>query len=167
MTGKRHPFHIAWRAGFDADGGILALEATLTADGGWCLDLSEPVLSRALCHVDNAYWIPHVNLVGRVAKTNKTSNTAFRGFGGPQGVFLIEDILGRAAPVLGIDPIELRRRNFYRPGQTTPYGQTREGCRAHAGDLGSGAQPKPTSTRAGRRSRRSTRSTSTSSGRSR
>ncbi len=123
MTGKRHPFHIAWRAGFAADGAVLALEATLTADGGWCLDLSEPVLSRALCHVDNAYWIPHVSLVGRVAKTNKSSNTAFRGFGGPQGVFLIEDILGRAAPVLGIDPIDLRRRNFYAPGQLTPYGQ--------------------------------------------
>lgn len=123
MTGKRHPFHIAWRAGFGADGAVLALEATLTADGGWCLDLSEPVLSRALCHVDNAYWIPHVKLVGRIAKTNKTSNTAFRGFGGPQGVFLIEDIFGQAAPILGIDPIDLRRRNFYSPGQITPYGQ--------------------------------------------
>jgi xanthine dehydrogenase large subunit len=123
MTGKRHPFHISWRAGFAEDGAILGLEATLTADGGWCLDLSEPVLSRALCHVDNAYWIPHIHLLGRVAKTNKTSNTAFRGFGGPQGVFLIEDILGRAAPVLGIDPIDLRRRNFYRAGQSTPYGQ--------------------------------------------
>jgi xanthine dehydrogenase large subunit len=123
MTGKRHPFHISWRAGFTADGDILALEAVLTADGGWCLDLSEPVLSRALCHVDNAYWIPHVKMLGRIAKTNKTSNTAFRGFGGPQGVFLIEDVLGRAAPALGIDPLELRRRNFYRAGQSTPYGQ--------------------------------------------
>jgi xanthine dehydrogenase large subunit len=124
MTGKRHPFHIAWRAGMDSDGSLLALEATMTSDGGWCLDLSEPVMSRALCHVDNAYWIPNVRVTGRVAKTHKTSNTAFRGFGGPQGVFLIEDILGRAAPVLGVDPIELRRRNFYRAGQTTPYGQT-------------------------------------------
>ena len=133
MTGKRHPFHISWRAGFDRDGGILALEATLTADGGWCLDLSEPVLSRALCHFDNAYWIPHVNVLGRVAKTNKTSNTAFRGFGGPQGVFLIEDILGRVAPALGLDPIELRRRNFYQPGQTTPYGQpVKDAERMHA-----------------------------------
>ncbi|MEV8368464.1 xanthine dehydrogenase molybdopterin binding subunit [Microbacterium sp. NPDC064584] len=123
MTGKRHPFHIAWRAGFAEDGRLAGLEATLTADGGWCLDLSEPVLSRALCHVDNAYWIPDVHLVGRVAKTHKTSNTAFRGFGGPQGVFVIEDILGRAAPLLGIDPVELRRANFYAPGQLTPYGQ--------------------------------------------
>ncbi|WP_127792706.1 xanthine dehydrogenase molybdopterin binding subunit [Agromyces sp. LHK192] len=123
MTGKRHPFHITWRAGFDADGFIQALEATLTADGGWSIDLSEPVLGRALCHLDNAYWIPNVLAHGRIAKTNKTSQTAFRGFGGPQGVFLIEDILGRVAPQLGIDPIELRRRNFYRPGQSTPYGQ--------------------------------------------
>jgi len=123
MTGKRHPFHITWRAGFDDAGALLALDATLTSDGGWCLDLSEPVMSRALCHIDNAYWIPHVRALGRVAKTHKTSNTAFRGFGGPQGVFVIEDILGQVAPVLGIDPIELRRKNFYQPGQVTPYGQ--------------------------------------------
>lgn len=123
MTGKRHPFHIVWKAGFSADGLIQALDATLTADGGWSLDLSEPVLGRALCHVDNAYWIPNVHVHGRIAKTNKTSQTAFRGFGGPQGMFLIEDVLGRAAPVLGIEPAELRRRNFYRQGQRTPYGQ--------------------------------------------
>lgn len=123
MTGKRHPFHIAWKAGFDDAGLILGLEAALTCDGGWSLDLSEPVLARALCHVDNAYWIPNLLARGRVARTNKASNTAFRGFGGPQGAFLIEDILGRVAPRLGIDPIELRARNFYHPGQTTPYGQ--------------------------------------------
>lgn len=123
MTGKRHPFHMSWRVGFDADGRLQALEATLTSDGGWSLDLSEPVLGRALCHVDNAYWIPNVRVHGRVAKTNKPSNTAFRGFGGPQGSFLIEDILGRAAPVLGLDPLELREKNFYRPGQSTHYGQ--------------------------------------------
>ncbi|WP_052226667.1 xanthine dehydrogenase molybdopterin binding subunit [Microbacterium mangrovi] len=123
MTGKRHPFHITWKAGFAEDGRIQALDATLTCDGGWSLDLSEPVLARALCHIDNSYWIPNVHALGRIAKTNKTSNTAYRGFGGPQGVFLIEDILGRVAPQLGIDPLELRERNFYRPGQTTPYGQ--------------------------------------------
>ncbi|HKT55726.1 MAG TPA: xanthine dehydrogenase molybdopterin binding subunit [Microbacterium sp.] len=123
MTGKRHPFHIAWKAGFSEDGRIQALDATLTCDGGWSLDLSEPVLARALCHLDNSYWIPNVHALGRIAKTNKTSNTAYRGFGGPQGVFLIEDILGRVAPKLGIDPLELRELNFYRPGQTTPYGQ--------------------------------------------
>jgi xanthine dehydrogenase large subunit len=123
MTGKRHGFHARWRAGFDDDGRLQALEATLTSDGGWSLDLSEPVLARALCHVENAYWIPHVRVHGRVARTHKTSQTAFRGFGGPQGMLVIEDVLGRCAPLLGHDPAELRRRNFYRPGQDTPYGQ--------------------------------------------
>ncbi len=123
MTGKRHPFHISWKVGVDADGMLQALDALLTCDGGWSLDLSEPVLGRALCHLDNSYWIPNVHAHGRIAKTNKASNTAFRGFGGPQGVFLIEDILGRIAPALGIDPMELREKNFYAPGQSTPYGQ--------------------------------------------
>lgn len=123
MTGKRHGFHASWRVGFDDDGRLVALEATLTSDGGWSLDLSEPVLARALCHVDNAYWIPHVRLHGRVARTHKTSQTAFRGFGGPQGMLVIEDVLGRCAPLLGIDPTDLRARNFYVEGQATPYGQ--------------------------------------------
>ena len=126
MTGKRHGFHARWRVGFDDDGHLTALEATLTADGGWSLDLSEPVLARALCHIDNTYWIPNIRVNGRIAKTNKTSQTAFRGFGGPQGMIVIEDILGRCAPLLGIDPVELRRRNFYQEHgevQTTPYGQ--------------------------------------------
>jgi xanthine dehydrogenase large subunit len=130
MSGKRHGFHAEWRVGFDDRGVIQALEATLTADGGWSLDLSEPVLARALCHIDNAYWIPNIRVNGRIAKTNKTSQTAFRGFGGPQGMLVIEDILGRCAPMLGIDPVVLRQRNFYgstggpdgQP-QTTPYGQ--------------------------------------------
>ncbi|NEB19947.1 xanthine dehydrogenase molybdopterin binding subunit [Streptomyces coelicoflavus] len=125
MSGKRHGFHATWRIGFDAEGRIQALDATLVADGGWSLDLSEPVLARALCHIDNTYWIPSARVAGRIAKTNTVSNTAFRGFGGPQGMLVIEDILGRCAPRLGLDPRELRERNFYRPGQgqTTPYGQ--------------------------------------------
>ncbi|MEO7070636.1 MAG: molybdopterin cofactor-binding domain-containing protein, partial [Nostocoides sp.] len=93
------------------------------ADGGWSLDLSEPVLARALCHIDNAYWVPNIRVNGRIAQTNKTSQTAFRGFGGPQGMLVLEDILGRSAPLLGLDPMELRQRNFYAQGQTTPYGQ--------------------------------------------
>ncbi|MEU5832794.1 xanthine dehydrogenase molybdopterin binding subunit [Streptomyces diacarni] len=125
MSGKRHGFHAEWKIGFDADGRIQALEARLTADGGWSLDLSEPVLARALCHIDNTYWIPNARVAGRIAKTHAVSNTAFRGFGGPQGMLVIEDILGRCAPRLGLDPIQLRERNFYQPGQgqTTPYGQ--------------------------------------------
>jgi xanthine dehydrogenase large subunit len=125
MSGKRHGFHATWKIGFDAEGRIQALDATLTADGGWSLDLSEPVLARALCHIDNTYWIPNARVAGRIAKTNTVSNTAFRGFGGPQGMLVIEDILGRCAPRLGLDPRALRERNFYTPGQgqTTPYGQ--------------------------------------------
>ncbi len=123
MTGKRHGFHADWRVGFDDEGRIHALEATLTSDGGWSLDLSEPVLARALCHIDNAYWVPNIRVTGRIAQTNKTSQTAFRGFGGPQGMIVIEDILGRCAPLLGLDADELRGRNFYGPDQTTPYGQ--------------------------------------------
>jgi len=123
MTGKRHPFFATWEVGFDADKRLCALRATLTANGGWSLDLSEPVLARALCHIDNAYWIPDIEVIGRVAKTNRQSNTAFRGFGGPQGMIVIEDILGRCAPLLGVEPHELRHRNFYAPGQATPYGQ--------------------------------------------
>jgi xanthine dehydrogenase large subunit len=123
MTGKRHGFHAQWRVGFTQDGHLQALDATLTSDGGWSLDLSEPVLARALCHIDNAYWIPNVRVNGRISKTNKTSQTAFRGFGGPQGMLVLEDILGRCAPLLGLDPMDLRRRNFYTQGQTTPYGQ--------------------------------------------
>ncbi|XIE77722.1 xanthine dehydrogenase molybdopterin binding subunit [Streptomyces sp. SBR177] len=123
MSGKRHGFHATWRVGFDAEGRIQALDATLTADGGWSLDLSEPVVARALCHIDNTYWIPNARVAGRVARTHKVSNTAFRGFGGPQGMLVIEDIMGRCAPLLGLDPTELRERNFYRAGQSTPYGQ--------------------------------------------
>ena len=132
MTGKRHGFHAQWRVAFEDDGRLRALDATLTSDGGWSLDLSEPVLARALCHVDNAYWIPHVRVNGRIARTHKTSQTAFRGFGGPQGMLVIEDALGRCAPLLGIDPVDLRRRNFYaraRPPRTDSRCATRSGWR--------------------------------------
>lgn len=123
MTGKRHPFLARWEAGFDDDGLLVALRGDLISDGGWCLDLSAPVLARALTHCENAYWVPNVEVRGRIAKTHKTSQTAFRGFGGPQGMLFVEDALGRCASELGIAPEELRRRNLYRPGQTTPYGQ--------------------------------------------
>ncbi|MGO3759722.1 MAG: xanthine dehydrogenase molybdopterin binding subunit, partial [Glutamicibacter arilaitensis] len=123
MTGKRHGFHATWKIGFDEQGRFLGLDAQLTADGGWSLDLSEPVLTRAMCHIDNSYWIPNIRVKGRIAKCHKTSQTAFRGFGGPQGMLVMEDILGRVAPQLGSDARELRRRNFYTEGQNTPYYQ--------------------------------------------
>lgn len=123
MTGKRHGYHYSWRAGFDTDGRITALDAMMTADGGWSLDLSEAVLERSLCTVDNAYYIPNVRVHGRIARCHKTSQTAFRGFGAPQGMVLIEEIMGQAAPVLGIGAGRMREMNFYVDGQTTPYGQ--------------------------------------------
>ena len=123
MTGKRHGFHASWKVGFTQDGKIIALDATLTSDGGWSMDLSVPVLTRALCHIDNGYWVPNIRVHGRIAKCNKTSQTAFRGFGGPQGMLVMEDLLGRVAPKLGLSPAELRRRNFYSEGQDTPYYQ--------------------------------------------
>ena len=112
-TGKRHGFHALWKVGFDGDGKIRALEATLTADGGWSLDLSEPVQARALCHIDNAYWVPHIEVHGRIAKTNKTSQTAFRGFGGPQGLLGIERVMDHIAAELKLDPLAVRQANFY------------------------------------------------------
>ncbi|MGO1991387.1 MAG: xanthine dehydrogenase molybdopterin binding subunit [Corynebacterium sp.] len=121
MTGKRHGFHSTWTVGFTDEGLVTGLDTTLTADGGWSLDLSEPVLARAVCHVDNAYWIPHIAVHGRIAQCHRTSQTAFRGFGGPQGMLVIEDILGRIAQVLGLPASEVRRRNFYSAGQSTPY----------------------------------------------
>ncbi len=123
ITGKAPGFDLVWKAGFDDDGMLVGLTATMTADGGWSIDLMEAVLSRALCHIDNAYWIPAIEVLGRIVRTNKVSHTAFRGFGGPQGILLIEDVFGQCAPALGIDAAELRRRNFYEPGQTTPFGQ--------------------------------------------
>jgi xanthine dehydrogenase large subunit len=113
MTGKRHPFYAKWQVGFDNDGKVLALDLHLFSDGGWSQDLSEPVLARAVCHADNAYYIPSMNVIGKVCKTHKTSQTAFRGFGGPQGMVFIEDIMTKVAQQLGLEPDVVRERNFY------------------------------------------------------
>ena len=125
LTGKRHPFLARYAAGFDGDGRLLALDVELFADGGWSCDLSPPVLMRAMVHVDNAYYCPDVRIVGRICKTHLPSNTAFRGFGGPQGMLVGEEILDRIARHLGLPAHAVRARNFYRPegGNTTPYGQ--------------------------------------------
>ena len=122
-TGKRHPFHYRYTVGFDEDGRVLALDAVLAADAGWSLDLTPGVVARALTHTDNAYWIPHFRAVGYACRTNKQSNTAFRGFGGPQGVVVMEDALDRIAVHLKRDRDEVRALNFYAEGQDTPYGQ--------------------------------------------
>jgi xanthine dehydrogenase molybdopterin binding subunit len=113
MTGKRHPFWSRYRAGFDAHGRILGFEVFIYADGGWSVDLSPAILDRALFHLANAYYVPELRFEGRVVRTHTASNTAFRGFGGPQGMLVIEDAMSRAAERLGIDPAEIRRRNYY------------------------------------------------------
>ena len=123
LTGKRHPFLARYRAAHAADGTLLAVHVELFSDGGWSLDLSEPVLFRAMFHVDNCYRIPDVEVTGRVCKTHKTSQTAFRGFGGPQGMVVIEEILDRVARATGLAPHEVRRRNFYEEGDRAHYGQ--------------------------------------------
>ncbi|MEZ4229883.1 MAG: xanthine dehydrogenase molybdopterin binding subunit [Polyangiaceae bacterium] len=123
LTGKRHPFLGRYRIGFDPRGKILAFDLQLTSDGGYSLDLSAPVLGRALFHCDNAYNIPNLRVVGRVAKTHTTSHTAFRGFGGPQGMVMIEDALDAVARHLSLPPHVVRQRNFYRDGDSTHYGQ--------------------------------------------
>jgi xanthine dehydrogenase large subunit len=123
LTGKRHPFLGRYRIGFDETGKILAYDVALFSDGGWSLDLSAPVLHRALFHSDNAYYLPNVRAVGRVCKTNNCSHTAFRGFGGPQGMVVVEDAIDRVARALSLPPHVVRERNFYREGHTTHYEQ--------------------------------------------
>ncbi len=128
MTGKRHDFLARWRVGAERDGRLRAIDVELFANGGWSCDLSPPVLSRAMVHVDNAYFTPHMRVTGRICKTHGPSNTAFRGFGGPQGVVAGEEIIEQVARHLGLAPHEVRARNFYQPGQqpdrnTTHYDQ--------------------------------------------
>jgi xanthine dehydrogenase large subunit len=123
MTGKRHPFVGRFRVGFSDEGALRGLKLDLWSDGGWSLDLSAPILARAMFHADNCYRLANVEIVGRVCRTHRVSNTAFRGFGGPQGMVIIEDILDRVARRLDLAPHDVRRNNFYRPGDDTHYGQ--------------------------------------------
>jgi len=132
LTGKRHPFLARFEAGFQPDGRFESLKVALYSDGGWSLDLSEPVMWRAMFHFDNAYFLPSVEIAGFVCRTHKTSQTAFRGFGGPQGMLVIEDILDRAARTLGLPPEVVRERNFYREGHNTHYGEpVKDAARIH------------------------------------
>ncbi|MBL8323863.1 MAG: xanthine dehydrogenase molybdopterin binding subunit [Rubrivivax sp.] len=125
VTGRRHGFFFDAEVGYDDAGRILGAEVTMVSNAGHSADLSGPVMTRALCHFDNAYWLPHVALHGYSAKTNTQSNTAFRGFGGPQGAFAAEVLLDSIARELRLDPLAVRKANFY--GTTghnvTPYGQ--------------------------------------------
>ena len=125
MTGKRHAFLSEYEIGFNNEGEILGYRVTLNSDAGAATDLSRAILERAMLHADNAYYLPAVAITGRAWKTNLPSNTAFRGFGGPQGMAVIEYAIGRIAGFLNMDPLEVRLRNFYNPdeNQFTPYGQ--------------------------------------------
>jgi xanthine dehydrogenase large subunit len=123
LTGKRHPYLARFEAGYDGQGHVQGAAFTFYSDGGWSIDLSEPVLGRTLFHCDNAYLLPAVEATGYVCKTHKTSQTAFRGFGGPQGMLAIEEIMDRIARTLHLPPDLVRERNFYREGDVTHYGQ--------------------------------------------
>jgi len=126
VTGKRHPFLARYSVGFDDDGHLLAAEVELFSDGGWSVDLSQEVLGTALIHLDNSYYIPTVKFTGLSARTNVASNTAFRGFGAPQGMLVIEEIMDRVSRALGLPPETVRGRNLYHGSgetNTTHYQQ--------------------------------------------
>ncbi|HEY5323959.1 MAG TPA: xanthine dehydrogenase molybdopterin binding subunit, partial [Caldimonas sp.] len=132
VTGRRHCFHYEYEVGYDDAGRVLGAELTMVSRAGFSADLSGPVMTRAICHFDNAYWLPDVAIHGYSGRTNTQSNTAFRGFGGPQGAIAVENIVDSVARALGKDALDVRRVNFYgpspRPGapgerNVTPYGQ--------------------------------------------
>ncbi|MFA3919079.1 xanthine dehydrogenase molybdopterin binding subunit [Ruegeria hyattellae] len=123
ITGKRHAFRISYRAGFDSDGHIQGVSFLHHAICGWAQDLSLPVADRAMLHSDNAYLLPNALIESHRLKTNTQSATAYRGFGGPQGVVGIERVMDHAAHVLGIDPVELRQRNYYEPAHAVQPAQ--------------------------------------------
>ena len=125
VTGKRHCFFYEYEVGYDDSGKILAAKVDMTLRAGFSADLSGPVATRAVCHFDNTYYLSDVDIRAGCGKTNTQSNTAFRGFGGPQGAIAIEYIIDEIARNLGRDALDIRRLNFY--GKTerniTPYGQ--------------------------------------------
>ena len=125
ITGKRHEFRVDYEVGFDADGLILALQLQLASRCGATVDLSPAINDRAMFHADNCYWLPNIEIVSERLKTHTVSATAFRGFGGPQGMLAIERIMDEVAARLDRDPLEVRMANLYGPGrETTPYGMT-------------------------------------------
>ena len=128
ITGKRHCFHYEYSVGYDDDGMIRGAKVEMAARAGFSADLSGPVCTRAVCHFDNAYFLPDVDILAIAGKTNTQSNTAFRGFGGPQGALAIEYIIDNIARELDCDPLDVRKANFY--GKTernvTPYDMTVE-----------------------------------------
>ncbi len=128
MTGKRHHFSYRYQVGYESDGLIRALQLRMLVGAGFSADLSGPVATRALCHTDNAYFLEQSDISVYCCKTNTQSNTAFRGFGGPQGAFATEYIIDSIARERGLDPLDVRKRNFYgkEARNRTPYGQVVE-----------------------------------------
>ena len=128
ITGRRHCFIHDYEIGHDDQGRILAAKVDMVSRAGWSADLSPPVMTRALCHFDNAYWLPDVDMHGYCARTNTQSNTAFRGFGGPQGALAVEVALDSIARKLKFDALDVRLANLYglQENNVTPYGQTVE-----------------------------------------
>ena len=123
MTGKRHDFRVDWRVGFDGEGMLAGVDVELNARCGHSADLSLGVNDRAMFHADNAYHYPAARIHSRRVRTDTVSNTAFRGFGGPQGMLAAERMLDATAITLGLDPLVVRKRNLYGPGRdVTPYG---------------------------------------------
>lgn len=130
MTGKRHPYSTDFKIGFDKDLKIKAYKVTFYQNAGAAADLSPAVLERTLFHATNAYHIPNVWARAYSCKTNLPPNTAFRGFGGPQGMFVIESALAMAAESLGIPKEEIQKANLLKNGDELPYGQMVEDCEA-------------------------------------
>ena len=126
MTGKRHPYSADYRLGLKSDGTFVAYEAKLYQNAGAFADLSTAVLERSLFHATNAYFIPHARIYAASCKTNLHPHTAFRGFGGPQSMFVIEAAITAAAEKLGVAPARLQQKNLLRKGDQFPYGQTAE-----------------------------------------
>ncbi len=127
LTGKRHDFRADWRVGYDDPGVVSGYEVTLNARCGCSADLSPGVCDRAMFHAGNGYWLPEVSIASRRLKTNTVSNTAFRGFGGPQGMIAIERTMDAIARERGLDPLDVRKANLLRAdAQRTPYEQAVE-----------------------------------------
>ena len=128
MSGTRHPCLHKYKVGFNKDGKIKVLEIEIYMNGGYSMDLSRGVLERAMFHCENSYKIPNVKIKGYLCKTNLASNTAFRGFGGPQGMFAAENIIWDIADALARDPVEISEINLYKEGDFTHYNQCLTNC---------------------------------------
>lgn len=130
MTGKRNPYSSDYTIGLDAELNILAFEGTYYQNGGAAADLSPAILERTLFHATNSYYVPNVAATAHSCKTNLPPNTAFRGFGGPQGMFVIEAAIHHAAREIGVEASEIQRKNLLRDGSEFSYGQIVEDCEA-------------------------------------